>query len=210
MGLDIYGYIAKKTRKNGAEAPSIENLYQTLKERRIKQVNNFIQKSINALERAENDPAAYEEVYHNIFDKKIKRLTPSDWLLKKVQENVLSLPAARYFLNNEWKQFVDYPREAVYFRKVNFVYQFFSEKMEDEECYATREDIEELIHRCNVVLERPYDAPELLPTCSGCFFGSTEYDNWYFKDVRNCRRQMKALLKRYNEDEDVIFFVFSW
>jgi hypothetical protein len=53
-------------------------------------------------------------------------------------------------------------------------------------------------------------AQELLPTQSGFFFGSTDYDEWYFSDVEDCKQQMEKLLSMYDEDTDVIFFIMSW
>ena len=62
--------------------------------------------------------------------------------------------------------------------------------------------------------EIPYEkidlAKELLPTQSGFFFSSTDYDKWYFSDVKDARRQMKKLLRGFNEDTDVIYVVMSW
>jgi hypothetical protein len=61
-----------------------------------------------------------------------------------------------------------------------------------------------------MVLENPKKAHELLPTRAGFFFGSTDYDEWYFKDVEDVRKQFKKLLDGFNEDTDVIYVIMSW
>ena len=37
---------------------------------------------------------------------------------------------------------------------------------------------------CDKVLDDNSLAEELLPTRSGFFFGSTDYDEWYFEDIK--------------------------
>ena len=113
-----------------------------------------------------------------------------------------------------FKDFIDmyYPQADAYFRKVNFIYAYFSPKLEDEECFVTKDDILDLVSRCEIVLaEHTADkAAELLPTTSGFFFGGTDYDEWYFKDVEDCINQMENLLQDYDEETDVIFVEMSW
>ena len=48
-----------------------------------------------------------------------------------------------------------------------------------------------------------------LPTQAGFFFGSTEYDEWYFNDVKDCWIQMGKLLHSMKED-DMVLWCFSW
>jgi hypothetical protein len=45
--------------------------------------------------------------------------------------------------------------------------------------------LEELRNTCKTVLEDRTKAVELLPTQSGFFFGSTEYDEYYFDDLKD-------------------------
>ena len=116
-------------------------------------------------------------------------------------------------------------RANAYFRKVDFLYHYFQSKLVDECCFVTKADLEDLIERCDKILEGfdfrkkvPYFdsecsliykkidlAKELLPTLD-----STIYDRLYFADVENVRYQMKKLLKGFNEDTDVIYVVMSW
>lgn len=69
--------------------------------------------------------------------------------------------------------------------------------------------MEVLLSRCNQVLKDRSKASELLPTMSGFFFGSTEYDEHYFKDVKEVRDYIKnTLLPKFEElgSEEEIFF----
>lgn len=77
-----------------------------------------------------------------------------------------------------------------YWRKVNAVHQWFVDNCangEDDcrEIYAPREKLEELLATVKEVLADRSRAEELLPTQSGFFFGSTEYDEYYFSDLED-------------------------
>lgn len=56
-----------------------------------------------------------------------------------------------------------------YFRKVNFLFEFFSGSLNEEETTAviTRGEMEELIEKCEFVLNNRDKASEILPTCDG-------------------------------------------
>lgn len=77
-----------------------------------------------------------------------------------------------------------------YWRKANHIHQWFVDTCQDgvDDCRETwvgRERLEQLREVCMQVLADHSKADELLPTTSGFFFGSTEYDEWYFNDVRD-------------------------
>lgn len=78
--------------------------------------------------------------------------------------------------------------EAGYWRKANAIHKWFVDNVQggEDECrphYVTREQLEKLREICERVLAFRHLAVELLPTGSGFFFGSTTYDEWYFKDL---------------------------
>jgi len=76
-----------------------------------------------------------------------------------------------------------------YWRKVNAVHSWFVDNCQggEDDCrtsYVSREQLQELKDQCEKVIANPKDADELLPTQSGCFFGGTEYDEWYFEGLK--------------------------
>lgn len=48
-----------------------------------------------------------------------------------------------------------------------------------------------------------------LPTTSGFFFGSTEYDVYYLEDILSCKQQFEKLLADWKDDE-VVYNIMSW
>lgn len=95
--------------------------------------------------------------------------------------------------------------EILYYRKVNFLIPFFEDSILYEEAgfilsSVHKDEIKNLIDFCEMVLKNREKAPEILPTEEGFFFGSTEYDDYYFKCVQNVLNDFKMLLKDFEED----------
>lgn len=88
--------------------------------------------------------------------------------------------------------------EIGYFRKVNFLVKFFERKgfdvLNQIPLVIKKEDAEELLSKCEEVLKDRSKGPELLPTMSGFFFGSTDYDDYYYDNVEAVRDYVKDKL----------------
>ena len=197
----------KKVRKSKGEPLKTIEEYSEIADKRAKdRVRMFGKRVVNALERMDAD--AYKEFYENGFLAKLPKYTRFSFRYENMADEVKDVEEVRKF----FKKFVDraYAESDAYFRKVNFVYQFFSDKLVDECCFVTKSDLEDMIDRCDKVLKNHELAKKLLPTRSGFFFGSTDYDDWYFNDVEDVRSQFKKLLKGFNEDTDVIYVLMSW
>ena len=60
------------------------------------------------------------------------------------------------------------------------------------------------------VIKDPSVAMELLPTTSGFFFGSTDYDEWYLEDIESTIEQITEILKTTDFDKEYVTYVASW
>ena len=220
MGLDIYFHKVKKARKSKEEPLKTFQEYSDILNQRAKEkLAKYVDKSLKKLSHA-SDKDEYVDEYRKIFPKGISRFTQYDWKYKKFCESMRPIEEVRAFFDDLQRFY--YAEEDAYFRKVNFIYHYFQPKLDDECAFVTKADIEDIINRCDKILkglkfkgeEIPHEkidlAMELLPTQSGFFFGSTDYDKWYFADVKDVRRQMKKLLRGFDEDTDVIYVVMSW
>jgi hypothetical protein len=77
-----------------------------------------------------------------------------------------------------------------YWRKSNMIHHWFVNNLADgvDECqpiYVNRKNLEDLKDLCITVVANPELAEQLLPTGSGFFFGSTDYDKYYFGDLND-------------------------
>ena len=76
--------------------------------------------------------------------------------------------------------------EAGYWRKANAIHKWFVDNVQGgtDDCgnyYVSRDQLQELKKLCEKVLAFRHLAVECLPAQSGFFFGSTDYDDWYFQ-----------------------------
>lgn len=105
--------------------------------------------------------------------------------------------------------------EIGYFRKVNFLVSFFEDYGEVENLKPLKIEkswVKDLINCCDEVLKDNSKADELLPTATGFFFGSTEYDERYFyyvEKVKNfCENFLIEEFENLEDDEYITFEIW--
>lgn len=111
--------------------------------------------------------------------------------------------------------------EVATWRKANAIHNWFAyelyagddDAMNGVDCWVSREQLQTLLNIVTEVLEasklvkgkvkngqrstgngRPTVAIDLLPTQSGFFFGSTEYDQWYYNDLVYTKDMLEGVL----------------
>lgn len=212
MGLDIYGRIIKKSFLDKYSYKSTDD---------VESIKKILDED-------------GKEIFINVMIDELVKLTTSDNYNKDFLEFIVELNKFKYFKNYNYK-IEDYLKnpdledvierlksdihyyyvgEDVYFRKVNFIYGFFSEEInpDTESCIVSKSRIEDLIDACKRVFQNKGDvgyAEEHLPTQAGFFFGSTEYNDWYWEDVEDCYKKMTEVLDQMDEG-DVFLWEFSW
>lgn len=105
--------------------------------------------------------------------------------------------------------------EVGYWRKANHIHRWFVEHIQDgkddQGSYeVTREDLLSLRWLCEKVLKNPERAEELLPTTSGFFFGSTEYDESYFEDLKDTISIIDVALSVLESGNKHVFYHSWW
>lgn len=96
--------------------------------------------------------------------------------------------------------------EAMYWRKANAIHKWFVDHVQNgvDDCgyYPVSElQLRELLATVENVLADHSRAAELLPSMSGFFFGSTEYDRWYFEDLIGTRTKLVNLFDKFEPGE---------
>lgn len=99
-----------------------------------------------------------------------------------------------------------------YWRKANHIHKWFVNNVQDGEDQCRPHEfmvdkLEELKTICQTVLDDPDTAEELLPTESGFFFGGTDYDEYYFSDIKDTIEIIDRCLK---SGSDVFVYQSSW
>lgn len=111
--------------------------------------------------------------------------------------------------------------KVAYWRKANQIHQWFVENVQsgEDECNpyeVQKEHIEDLLHSISTVLkargtpEEQSVAETYLPTQAGFFFGSTDYDNWYYQDLKETKTVLSSLLEVFDFKNNYLFYQSSW
>lgn len=99
------------------------------------------------------------------------------------------------------------------FRKCNWLMPFvenaIGHEVENCEDYElSKETMRDLLDRIDKVLADHDLAEKLLPTQGGSFYGSTQYGEWYFKNLQYTKDQLEDDVKSMDDDETATFW--SW
>lgn len=106
--------------------------------------------------------------------------------------------------------------QVAYWRKVNSVHQWFVNNVQGgkDDCgeyHVERDQLITLKTICNAIVrdKNLSQAVATLPTQSGFFFGSTEYDDYYFSDLEDTAKQLQDVLDNYPDEENWSFVYYS-
>lgn len=123
-----------------------------------------------------------------------KKVLHYDDDLKELEDYIYRVDASKVVLT-------DY--EVGYFRKFNALHSYIVKNFAngEDDCrkiYLSTRDIKQILETLKEVNED--NASQVLPNQTGFFFGSQEYDEWYFKDVENAIELFEKVLKVLESD----------
>jgi hypothetical protein len=101
--------------------------------------------------------------------------------------------------------------EVGYWRKANAIHLWFVTVVQNgtDDCgeyIVTKENLLALQALCKKALAGSH---EVLPTTSGFFFGSTDYDEWYIQDLEHALKIIdRAML--FIKDHGEVYYQSSW
>ena len=106
-------------------------------------------------------------------------------------------------------------QEVGYWRKANQIREWFATHLEGgvENCEyskVTEDDLLALRLDCMKAYTNHELAPEILPTSSGFFFGSTAYDDWYFEDLSETIDIINNVLDTTDWENEEIYYYEWW
>ena len=105
-------------------------------------------------------------------------------------------------------------REAMYWRKSNAIHHWFVINVQGgedncKEYYVSRDKLQELLDTLKQVNQNHSLAEDLLPIEEGFFFGATDYNEWYYKDIQDTILVFDKLLSE-NLDQWDFYYSSSW
>lgn len=214
MGLDVMFYRISKPRERKQDE-SLNDYLWAIKGEQDKQfakdtkayIKNWLKDMKKFKETYKNETISkIRSLYYEMKDKCFEYEFEVDALdkAKTVQD------VEAWFNGIVWKLFRK--PNAAYFRKVNSIYGYFSDRLEDEMCVVTKSDIVDIMNKATQVLSEHDEETSkgLLPTRGGFFFGNTDYGDWYYQDMINILNKFGKLLKDWTDDDDIVFVYMSW
>ena len=105
-----------------------------------------------------------------------------------------------------------YIEESVgYWRKANAIHKWFVDNVQggNDDCrdyYVHLEQLKELLEICKKIDKNHNLASELLPTTIGFFFGSTDYDDWYYENIKETIKILEKAIKEEEEYRKLNFY----
>lgn len=145
--------------------------------------------------------------------KKLRETDDFDKSLNNDYQIVTTLFGLDKFISKEAFAGLTIGFPVAYWRKSNQIHQWFVDNVQDgvDNCQkhiVYRDKIEQLRDLCVQVLEDNSMAEELLPNAEGFFFGSQEYDEYYFGDLQNTVEMLNRALE-LPETYD-LYYQSSW
>jgi hypothetical protein len=105
--------------------------------------------------------------------------------------------------------------EAGYWRKANQIHTWFVEVCQDgvDDCQSTLihpADLMGLLSTIRTIGKNKSLARDMLPSQSGFFFGSTDYNDWYFDDLKETKRILRKVLRKSTISNWDVYYQASW
>jgi len=105
--------------------------------------------------------------------------------------------------------------EAMYWRKANAIHQWFVKNVQEgiDDCLEHKvsiTDLKRLLETVTEVLDKKVAPADALPSQTGFFFGSSEYNEWYFEDLKYTKESLTKLLEELCEETDQFDIISDW
>ena len=120
-----------------------------------------------------------------------------------------------------FKKVANIVEEAAYWRKANAIHNWFVQNLAAgvDDCrpvFCTIDDLRKLVKVCERILSAPESdrqrvASNILPTQQGFFFGSTDYDQYYYDDLKSTIDMLNEVIASHDDTVSVYYeYRASW
>jgi len=143
-----------------------------------------------------------------------KKTVVKNWNHMKPEEKYsISVKKNKKSTHIQTKRISEVVEDIGYWRKANAIHKWFVDNVQNglddcKEYYVERDALRVLLGKVQQVLREPEIAPNVLPTESGFFFGSTDYDEYYFEDLKHTEKLLKDILAE--PEGGSIYYHSSW
>lgn len=100
-------------------------------------------------------------------------------------------------------------KNVAYWRKANQIHAWLinngTNREEDYYCHISIDKLKELKNVCENILDDHTLADILLPTQAGFFFGSIDYDDWYYEDLQDTIHILDAIIDTHTDEYRYVY-----
>lgn len=136
---------------------------------------------------------------------------------KAIKEaNLYSVIADHFNVDHEiGARYVNVDICVAYWRKANAIHGWFVDldggRDECQTIYVSLDQLKDLRELANSVVLTPAMAGDMLPPREGCFFGTSDIDEWYISDMKNTVEMLDKIISNVSPDEyPTFFYQASW
>ena len=108
---------------------------------------------------------------------------------------------------------VDVSVNVAYWRKCNQIHNWFVNTVQrgEDDCgeyYVAHKHLKQLVNDCTLAITNK--DPNILPPREGFFFGNTDIDEWYWKDLMDTINQLQPIIDRPDFENLSFYYQSSW
>jgi len=105
--------------------------------------------------------------------------------------------------------------EVAYWRKANQIHRWFVQNVQDGQDNCLPYEVKEphlvvLRNACELIITGKEEPRDMLPTQPGFFFGNTDYDDYYYLQIRETFDMLDNLLQNFSFEQNTLFYQSSW
>lgn len=120
-----------------------------------------------------------------------------------------------YMYRHNKGDFDDERVEVAYWRKHNALHGFLNslqpQDIEDLEIVPlSKDNLEEILDLSKAIMRKDLDPELSMPTFGGFFFGTYEYDDWYYNRTQDTIDQIEKILKETDFEKQAIYYQAWW
>ena len=137
-----------------------------------------------------------------------------DWMADH-EKHTISIKKGKKKLDHIKPDRICYVMEQVMeWRKFNALHKWFVDNVQEgvddcKESFVDESDLKMLLETLTYVLENKDSAETILPTAQGFFFGSDDFYEYYWEEVKSTIIQLKDLLEEDNKGAS-FYYRSSW
>lgn len=92
--------------------------------------------------------------------------------------------------------------KVMYWRKANAIHRWFTQDAEEDNCVDFNKTVEDLKRLHSMCVNSIKNKEPILETGSGFFWGSTDYDEWYWEQLQETADNLEVIISHHEDGDE--------